>query len=107
MLSAINLNLSTETYIYSTLLLIIDLSKKLNITTSCVTFDQSLWIKSIEITTSKSLSIVSRLECFHMVMSFVGSVGKLMEGSGLESALGTVYGPNTNKSNKGKRFPEK
>ena len=30
-----------------------------------------------------------------MLMSFVGSLGKLMEGLGLENTLGTIYGPNT------------
>lgn len=89
MLPTINLNPSTETCIYSTLLFIIDVSKKLIITTPCVTLDQALWIKSIEIITLKSLG------GFHMLMSFVGSVGESMEGSGLENALGTLYGPNT------------
>lgn len=105
-LLTIDLNLSTETCIYSTVLFIMELSEKLNMTTSFVTFDQPLRIQSIEITTSKSLSIVSRLGWFHMLMCFVGSVGKFMEGLGLKNALGTIYGPNTNKSNKGKRFPE-
>ena len=61
----------------------------------CITFDQPLWIKAIEIIRSKSMKIVCRLSGFHTLMSFVGSIGSVMKGSGLEEALETTYGPNT------------
>ena len=32
---------------------------------------------------------------FYQLMSFVGSIGKVMEGSGLRSALETIYSPVT------------
>ena len=43
---------------------------------------------------AKSMNIVCRLGGFHTMMSFMGSIGTMMKGSGLEEALGTVYGPN-------------
>ena len=68
---------------------------QLGIPVPCVTFDQPLWIKAVEIIKSKSLKIACRLGGFHMMMSFIGSIGSVMKGSGLEEALETVYGPNS------------
>ena len=49
--------------------------------------------------------IVSRLGGFHTLMSFVGSIGSVMEGSGLDKALGCIYGKNTVKQmEKGKEI---
>ena len=79
----------------STLLFIINQAKLLNIETPCVTFDQPLWIKAVEVAESESLNVVCRLGVFHMVMSFLGSIGNVMSGSGLCEALETCYGPNT------------
>ena len=66
----------------------------LNIETSVITFDQPLWLKATEIIQSKSLDIVCRLGGFHLLMSFLGSIGKLMEKSRIEEVLETIYGPN-------------
>lgn len=85
---------SDDDCIYSTLAYIQTQAQRLNVPTPCVTFDQPLWIKAIEIIKSKSLNIVCRLGGFHTMMSFVGSIGQMMKGSGLEEALETVYGPN-------------
>ena len=82
----IDLNTSDYTCIYSTLLFAFEQSKKLNIETPAVTFDQPLWKKAVEIAVEKSLLIVVRLGGFHKLMSFLGSVGTLMKGSGLEKA---------------------
>ena len=41
------------------------------------------------------MNMVGRLGGFHTMMSFMGSIGTMMKGSGLEEALGNVYGPNT------------
>ena len=49
MLPIINLNPSDDNCIYSTLLFIQNQAKTLNIETPAVTFDQSLWIKAIEV----------------------------------------------------------
>ena len=43
---------------------------------------------------SKSLNIVCKLGGFYTMMSFIGSIGLMMKGSGLEEALETVYGAN-------------
>ena len=80
MLPIMDLNPTDETCIYSTLLFVIERSKKLNIDTPSITFDQPLWLKSLEIITAKSLNIVPLLAGFHMLMSFYGSIGAIMEG---------------------------
>jgi len=56
---------------------------------------QPLWLKAVEIIQAKSLNIVCRLGGFHTMMSFIGSIGSMMKGSGLEEALETVYGANS------------
>ena len=95
MLPIIDLDPSNYSCIYSVLLYIIGQSKVLNVVTLCGTFDQPLWFKLIEIIVSKSLPIVSRLAGFHTLMSFLESIGKLMEGSGLNAVLEAIYGKNT------------
>ena len=49
----------------------------------------------MEIISAKSLNIVTRLGDFHLLMSFLGSIGKMMESSGIEDVLESVYGSNT------------
>ena len=95
LLPIIDLNPSSYTCIYSTLLFVIDQCKKLNIVTPSITFDQPLWLKATEIVFEKSLNIVVHLGGFHTLMSFAGSIGSLMDGSGIESVLQTVYGENS------------
>ena len=85
------------TCIYSTLLFVINQCKKLNITTPSITFDQPLWLKAAEIAIEKSLDIVINLGGFHTLMSFAGSLGFVMDGSGIESVFKTVYGEDTAK----------
>lgn len=41
------------------------------------------------------LNIVCRLGPFHMLMSYLGSLGGVMSGSGLSEVLHTCYGSNT------------
>ena len=43
----------------------------------------------------KDLNIVCRLGGFHMMMSFLGSIRKLMVGSGLEEVFEEIYSENT------------
>ena len=93
-LPIIDLNPSDETCIYSTLNYVQTQARKLNIPSPCITFDQPLWIKAVEIIMAKSMNIVCRLGGFHTMMSFMGSIGTMMKDSGLEEALGTVYVPN-------------
>ena len=94
MLPIIDLNPSDYSCIYSVLVFIVDQSRNLDIEVPCITFDQPLYFKAMEIITAKSMKIVCRLGGFHTLMSFLGSIGDLMEGSGLEEALQRVYGKN-------------
>ena len=41
-----------------------------------------------------SLNVVIHLGGFHTLMSYTGSIGTLMDGSGLEAVLQTIYGEN-------------
>ena len=94
LLPIIDLNPSNLSCIYSTLLFIIDQSKFLKVQTPVVTFDQPLWLKAMEVVQAKSLKVVLILGGFHLMMSFIGSIGHLMKGSGISEALTIVYGPN-------------
>ena len=47
-----------------------------------------------EIINVKSIKTVLILVGFHLIMSFLGSIGKLMKGSEISEALQTVYGKN-------------
>ena len=94
-LPVIDLNPTNENCIYSTPLFIQDQAKILNIVTSCITFDQPLWLKAVELTKSKSMNIVYKLGGFHMLMSFLGSIGRLMECSGISELFQIVYSSDT------------
>ena len=78
-LPIIDLHPNGKSCIYSTLLFVSEQAKSLMVPTPCITFDQPLWIKSMEIIKAKGLNVVTRLGGFHLLMSFLGSVGKLME----------------------------
>lgn len=68
-----------------------------------ITFDQQLYVKAWEILASVDrnndplhlASIKLRLGGFHTLMSFLGSVGFIMDGSGLKEALCTIYASNS------------
>ena len=63
---------------------------------ACITFNQPLWLKAVEITKVAALNnIVCHLGGFHLLMSFLGSIGSVMLGSGLQELMGFVYGANT------------
>ena len=76
------------------MLFVIEQSKKADSGTPCITFDQPLWLKAVEISAAKSLNILCRLGGFHTLMSFLGSVGTVMKGSGLSECFQVVYGEN-------------
>ena len=61
----------------------------------CVTFDQPLWYKVSGIIAKKKLDIICHLGVFHTYMSFLGAVGDMMSGSGLEELLELVYATNS------------
>ena len=70
-------------------------TQELELQTPIVTFDQPLWIKANEIVHAKCMNIALILEGFYTMMSFPGSIGSLMSGSGLAESLEICYGKNT------------
>ena len=64
-LPIIDLSPSSVTGIYSTLLFIIGQARKIGVEIPCVTFDQPLWVKAMEIIKEEQLPIVCRLGDFH------------------------------------------
>ncbi|XP_021362244.1 uncharacterized protein LOC110456045 [Mizuhopecten yessoensis] len=68
-------------------------------TTPVLTFDQPLFWKAMEIVCnelpgSDIADVVLRLGGFHTEMSFLGSIGRIMSGTGLQDALETIFAPN-------------
>ena len=93
MLPVIDLHATYFTALYSLLCFVDDHSKKLNVQMPCVISEQQLYIKAYEIVSTKNLDIFVRLGGFHQLMSLLGSIGCMMEGSLLRNALETVYAP--------------
>jgi len=87
----IDMDPSDLSCVYSTLCYISSHAKKYNITL-IVTFDQPLWWKALQIRESVSEegelhSIVLCLGDFHTIMSFLGCIGHIMSGCGLQDVL--------------------
>ena len=97
MLPIIDFKPTDPTCIYSTLPFVIDQATKLGIDTPSITFDQQLWIIALEIVLEKSLKILILLGGFHKIMSFFGSIGTIMDGSGISTMFQTIYGENATK----------
>lgn len=94
----VNQDPSQPDTIYSALCFAQKLSEEHGLGVCPVTFDQPLYIKATEIVKSSPTqlnNIVIRLGGFHLLMSYMGSVGYVMGGSGLEDLWETVYAPNT------------
>ena len=98
MLPIIDVNPNDETCIYSTLFFVIKQLKKLNVTTPSTTLDQSLWLKALEIITTKKLNIVPLFGGFHILMSFHGSIRTIMVVSGTDKLFENIYGKNAVKN---------
>ena len=93
----INQDPSNPNTIYSALYFAQQLTERHGLGISPVTFDQPLYIKAVEIVMSSPdlPNIFVRLGGFHLLMSYMGSLGFIMAGSGLESMWETVYAPNS------------
>ena len=63
--------------------------------TPVITFDQPLWLKAFEIIEVKPFHIVCMLGSFHLLMSFLGSIGPVTKGSGFAEAMEQVYAENS------------
>ena len=91
----INLDQCDPLCIYSTLRFVVSQARFYNIT-PVLTFDRPLYWKALTIIQSQPNGtelnqVVLRLGGFHMQMSFLGSIGHLMAGSGLQEVLEVVY----------------
>ena len=95
MLPITNLHATDLTALYSLLLFLEKQSQKLGNDTPVVTFDQQLYIKAYETVASKKMKVFLRHGGFHQLMSFLGSFGTLVEGSGMRTALESLYAPVT------------
>ena len=93
MLLMINLYIASRTALHSPLYFVVEQSKNNKLPTSSITFDQPLYVKTSEVVMSHKMEAFVRLGDFHQLQSFLGSIGSLMEGSGLRRALETVSLP--------------
>jgi len=85
--------------IFTALLTGVEESKSLNQVTCLVTFDQPLYLKARDILASRPAdpalsNVVLRLGGFHLLMSFMGAIGYIMQGSGLTELFNTIYASN-------------
>ena len=95
MLPIINLHATDPIALSSLLLFLEKQSQKLGNDILVVTFDQQLYIKAYETVASKKMKVFLPLGGFHQLMNFLGSIGTLMEGSGMGTALESLYAPVT------------
>ena len=93
MLLMINLHITSRTALHSLLCFVVEQSKNNKLPTASITFDQPLYVKTSEVVMSHKMEAFVRLGDFHQLQSFLGSIGSLMEGSGLRRALETVSLP--------------
>jgi hypothetical protein len=98
-LPMIDMSSSDLSCIFSTLNYIAQHASRYGIT-PIITFDQPLWWKALTIILAEPdgspiRKIVLRMGIFHMEMSFLGSIGHLMSGSGLAELLELIYAPHT------------
>lgn len=95
----IDLHASDPTCVNSTLHFLCQEAEKYGVT-PIITFDQPLWWKATliiqdEPASSRLKKIVLILGGFHMQMSFLGSIGHLITGTGLQECLETVSASNS------------
>ena len=90
-LPVINLSGTNMTALHSLMCFVVEQTKNNKLPMPSITFDQPLYVKAYEIAMSNKIEIFVQLGGFHRLMSFLGSIGTLMERSGLRRALETVY----------------
>lgn len=98
-LPIIDMNPNDLTCINSTLHFICKDAKKYNASASA-TFDPPLWMKARTIIENEPESspikrLVVSLGGFHLKMSYLGSIGHIMSGSGLDAVLAQIYAENS------------
>ncbi|CAH3160575.1 unnamed protein product [Porites lobata] len=98
-LPMIDMNPSDVTCVSSTLKFVSEHAQRHNIANPIVTFDQPLWWKAFNIIQTEPADsdlrkVILRLGAFHTEMSFLGTIGHLMAGSGLRELLELIYASN-------------
>ena len=98
-LPMIDMNQSDVTCVSSTLKFVSEHGQRHNIANPIVTFDQPLWWKAFNIIQTEPADsdlrkMILRLGAFHTEMSFLGTIGHLMAGSGLRELLELIYASN-------------
>ena len=98
-LPMIDLSASNDSCIYSTMYFIAQQSQRYGFA-PVLTFDQPLWWKATMIVANAPIScptrnITLKLGGFHLLMSYVGCIGHLMDGSGLQEIFDVIYANNT------------
>ena len=82
---------SDKDTIYTSLLLAQKKAEALNLDYMYVTFDQPLYIKALEIILTSAdarlKNVIPILGGFHLLMSYMGSIGNIMGGSGIDEIL--------------------
>ena len=91
MLLLINWPATDMAALHSLLYFVAEWCANVNLPTAAVIFVQPLYVKDYEIVSTKNMKIFARLGEYHQLMSFLGSIGCLMEGSGPQTALECVY----------------
>ena len=90
----IPLNPETNEAIYSTMCFVKDQAVKMGMCCAALTFDQPFYLKASKIKFdggNEFNNIHIRLGGFHQLMSFLGSVCKLLTGAGIKELWGSVY----------------
>ena len=91
-LSFINLDTNNLTTIYTALHFAHDLCEQYGISMCPVTLDHPLYIKAVGIVNaSDNLEVIVLLGGFHLLMSFMGAIGNIVAGSGIEELCESVY----------------
>lgn len=86
--------------VYTSLICAVRKCEAVNQNTCFVTFDQPLYMKARNIIAnigpeSDLRNVIVRLGGFHLLMSFLGSIGYVMSESGLQDLFKTIYAENS------------
>lgn len=85
--------------IYTAMKTSVNNAKESSMRTCILTFDQPLYMKARDIASAVCLSdeilVIVRLGSFHTLMSYMGSIGYIMAGSGIKEVFSTIYAENT------------
>ena len=90
MLPVINLSVTNMIALHSLLFLEVEHRKNNKLPTPSIAFDQTLHVRACETIMRNKTKSFARLGCFHQLRRFLGSIGSLMEKSGVKRALETA-----------------